>query len=283
MAVDQRSLGLLDPVVQAARDELGAGGLPGDRILVLRAIWRDLIIGFALQLSDTGLGFVQLITLYSVAGTGTLTVADLGELLGRSPSAASRIATGLERQGLLSRTEEVADRRQRVLALTPRGAAVLAMFDRARADQFLAVVRPLALADRAVVAMAVGALATKAMTRSGRLIKAAPLDAWHGRPAARCRSTAIARPMRQLLQRVASRTAGTGRAEAPDGGRVLVGVIAGPARVDARPSMRTQARRAQSSSQRSTRSVTRGSRSMSRTRASDRGSVDALGLSSMGV
>ena len=43
MAVDQRSLGLLDPVVQAARDELGAGGLPGDRILVLRAIWRDLI------------------------------------------------------------------------------------------------------------------------------------------------------------------------------------------------------------------------------------------------
>ena len=61
-----------------------------------------------------------------------------------------------------------------MLALTPRGAAVLAMFDRARADQFLAVVRPLALADRAVVAMAVGALATKAMTRSGRLIKAAP-------------------------------------------------------------------------------------------------------------
>lgn len=174
MAVDQRSQGLLDPVVQAARDELGARGLPGDRILVLRAIWRDLITGFALQLSEHGLGFLQLIALYSVAGTGYLTVADLGELLGRSPSAASRIATGLVRQGLLTRTEEVADRRQRLLTLTPQGAALLALFDRARADQFLAVVRPLAMAIGAVVAMAVGALATKAMTRSGRLIKAAP-------------------------------------------------------------------------------------------------------------
>ena len=48
VTADRRSQGLLDPVVQAARDELGAAGLPGDRILVLRAIWRDLITGFAL-------------------------------------------------------------------------------------------------------------------------------------------------------------------------------------------------------------------------------------------
>ena len=147
----QRSQGLLDPVVQAARDELGGAGLPGDRILVLRAIWRDLITGFAAQLSEQGLGFLQLITLYAVAGTGTLTVADLGEALGRSPSAASRIASGLERRGLLRRNEEVADRRQRLLTLTPQGGALLAVFDRARADQFLAVVRPLPMADRAML------------------------------------------------------------------------------------------------------------------------------------
>ena len=42
-----RRSGLLDPVVQAARDELQNVGLPADRILVLRAIWRDLLIGFA--------------------------------------------------------------------------------------------------------------------------------------------------------------------------------------------------------------------------------------------
>jgi DNA-binding MarR family transcriptional regulator len=169
---DRRSQGLLDPVVQAARDELGGAGLPGDRILVLRAIWRDLITGFAAQLSEQGLGFLQLISLYAVAGTGTLTVADLGEALGRSPSAASRIASGLEQRGLLRRSEEVADRRQRLLTLTPRGGALLAVFDRARADQFLAVVRPLPMADRAMLGMAVGSLATRAMTRSGRLIKA---------------------------------------------------------------------------------------------------------------
>jgi DNA-binding MarR family transcriptional regulator len=173
VTAEHRTEGLLDPVVQAAREELGAAGLPGDRILVLRAIWRDLIIGCAAQLSEQGLGFLQLIALYAVAGTSTLTVADLAEALGRSPSAASRIATGLERQGLVRRTEEEADRRQRLLTLTPQGAALLAVFDRARADQFLAVVRPLPMADRAMLAMAVGSLATRAMTRSGRLIKVA--------------------------------------------------------------------------------------------------------------
>jgi DNA-binding MarR family transcriptional regulator len=171
VTAEQRTEGLLDPVVQAAREELGAAGLPGDRILVLRAIWRDLIIGCASQLSEQGLGFLQLIALYAVAGTGTLTVADLGESLARSPSAASRVASGLERRGLLRRTEEEADRRQRLLTLTPQGAALLAVFDRARADQFLAVVRPLPMADRAILGMAVGSLATRAMTRSGRLIK----------------------------------------------------------------------------------------------------------------
>ncbi len=56
MTAEQRTEGLLDPVVQAAREELGAAGLPGDRILVLRAIWRDLIIGCASQLERAGAG-----------------------------------------------------------------------------------------------------------------------------------------------------------------------------------------------------------------------------------
>ena len=56
----------------------------------------------------------------------------------------------------------------------PRGAAVLAVFDRARADQFLAVVRPLPSPERAIVAMGVAALATRAVSRRGRLIKQRP-------------------------------------------------------------------------------------------------------------
>lgn len=166
--------GLLDPVVQAARDELQNVGLPADRILVLRAIWRDLLIGFAQQLGEHGLGFNQLAVLYATAGTEALSVGELSTILGRSPSATSRIVGGLARRGLVAVHEEVADRRLRLVTPTPAGTALLGVFDRARADQFLSVVRPLPMAERAMVAMGVAALASRAMSRRGRLIKAGP-------------------------------------------------------------------------------------------------------------
>ncbi len=174
MAVTTRRRGLLDPVVQAARDELDYVGLPADRILVLRAIWRDLLIGFAQQLGEHGMGFSQLAVLYATAGTETLSVGDLAAILGRSPSATSRIVTGLVDRGLVHVTEEVADRRVRLVRPTAAGTALLGQFDRARADQFLSVVRPLPMADRAMVAMGVASLASRAMSRRGRLIKAGP-------------------------------------------------------------------------------------------------------------
>lgn len=137
-----------------------------------RALWRDLVVGFAGQLPSLGIGFAQLAALYATDGTQTLTVADLAELIGRSPSATSRLVTGLETRGLVARHEEVADRRQRVLEITPAGRAILAQVDNARAEQFLAVVRPLPPAERALVAMGVAALSSRAITRRGRLIKA---------------------------------------------------------------------------------------------------------------
>jgi DNA-binding MarR family transcriptional regulator len=163
---------LLDPLVQAARDEIQSPRALSDRIAIGRALWRDLVIGFAAQLGELKLGFTQLAALYSIGGTETLTVADLAEQIGRSPSATSRIVTSLERRELVARAEEVADRRQRTLALTAAGATLLAGVDRSRADQFLAIVRPLPMAERALVAMGVAALASHAMTRRGRLIKA---------------------------------------------------------------------------------------------------------------
>jgi DNA-binding MarR family transcriptional regulator len=75
----------------------------------------------------------------------------------------------LVRRGLLARREEVADRRQRVLLMTAEGSALLATVDRARADQFLAVIRPMPMAERALVAMGVAALASHALTRRGAL------------------------------------------------------------------------------------------------------------------
>jgi len=143
-----------------------------EAIAMGKALWRDLVIGFAGQLGTLGLGFTQLAALYAIAGNSSLTVGDLAEVLGRSPSAASRVVGALRERGLADGLEEVADRRQRVLRLTTQGAALVAAIDRSRADQFLAVVRPLPLDERALVAMAVAVLADRAMTPRGRLIKA---------------------------------------------------------------------------------------------------------------
>jgi hypothetical protein len=50
------------------------------------------------------------------------------------------------------------------------------MVDRARADQFLTAVRPLPTGERALIAMGVAALATHAISRRGRLIRARRAD-----------------------------------------------------------------------------------------------------------
>ena len=157
------------PVVQAARVELPTPRFLSDRIPVGRALWRELVIGIAGQLGSLDVGFTQLAALYAIGGPVTLTVGDLAEQLERSPSATSRRVEGLVRRGYVERAEEVVDRRQRVLTLTPEGQALLAGVDRDRADQFLAVVRPMPMAERALVAMGVAALANHAVTQRGGL------------------------------------------------------------------------------------------------------------------
>ena len=136
-----------------------------------RALWRELVIGFAGQLGELRLGFTQLAALYVLAEGATMTIGELAETIGRSPSATSRLVDGLVRRRLLERQEELDDRRQRTLRLTQRGRATLRAVDRARADQFLSAVRPLPTAERAIVAMGVAALATHAISRRGRLIR----------------------------------------------------------------------------------------------------------------
>jgi len=162
----------ISPSVESAGEVLQNPRQLSDRVAMGKAIWRDLVIGFAAQLGELKLGFTQLAALYAAAGTATLTIADLADMIGRSTSATSRVVTALEGRGLVKRHEEVADRRQRTIEVTAQGDALIGLIDRARADQFLAVVRPLPTAERALVAMGVAALANRAVTRRGRLIKA---------------------------------------------------------------------------------------------------------------
>ena len=162
----------LSPPVAAARDRVQNPRELSDRVAMGRALWRELVIGFASQLAGLRLGFTQLAALYVLADGGTITVADLADAIGRSASATSRLVEGLVTRGLVDRKPEHEDRRQRSLRLTADGQALLAVVDRARADQFLAVVRPLPPAERALIAMGVAALSNRAISRRGRLIKA---------------------------------------------------------------------------------------------------------------
>jgi DNA-binding MarR family transcriptional regulator len=173
-AVESAARELLSAPVEAARHRLQNPRELSDRIAMGRAIWRDLVIGFAAQLGELNLGFTQLAALYALSDSGTMTVADLADTLGRSQSAASRIVDGLAQRQLIERKQDSEDRRQRTLTLTGRGQALLGLVDRARAQEFLSIVRPLPTAERALVAMGVAALSTHAMTRRGRLIKQRP-------------------------------------------------------------------------------------------------------------
>jgi DNA-binding MarR family transcriptional regulator len=173
-AVESAARELLSAPVEAARLRIQNPRELSDRIAMGRAIWRDLVIGFAAQLGELNLGFTQLAALYALAEGGTMTIADLADTLGRSPSAVSRLADGLVQRQLVERTQDSEDRRQRTLRLTGRGLALMGLVDRARAQEFLSIVRPLPAAERAVVAMGVAALATHSISRRGHLIKQRP-------------------------------------------------------------------------------------------------------------
>ncbi len=142
-----------------------------ERVAMGRALWRELVVGFASQLGEMNLGFTQLAALYVLAEGATTTIADLADSIGRSPSATSRLVDGLVKRRLVERRREEDDHRQRSVWLTARGRAVLRMVDRARAEQFLSAVRPLPRGERALIAMGVAALATGAISRRGRLVR----------------------------------------------------------------------------------------------------------------
>ena len=119
-----------------------------ERVAMGRALWRELVVGFASQLGGLRLGFTQLAALYILADGRTTTISDLADTLNRSPSATSRLIDGLVRRRLVERRAEVEDRRQKTIWLTQRGRALLRLVDRGRADQFLSAVRPMPPAER---------------------------------------------------------------------------------------------------------------------------------------
>jgi len=170
-AIESSARELLAGPAEATRPPIQNPRELSDSIAMGRAVWRDLVIGFAAQLGELNLGFTQLAALYALADSGTMTISDMADTIGRSPSAVSRLVDSLVERQLVERRQDSEDRRLRTLALTGRGKAVLGRVDRARAEEFLAIVRPLTTRERAVVGMGVAALATNSISKRGRLIK----------------------------------------------------------------------------------------------------------------
>lgn len=170
-AIESSARELLSGPAEAARPQARNPRELSESIAMGRAIWRELVIGFAAQLGELNLGFTQLAALYALYDSGTMTMADMADTLGRSPSAVSRLVDSLEQRQLVERRQDAEDRRQRTLSLTGRGRAVLGRVDRARAEEFLSIVRPLPTPERAVVAMGVAALSTHSLSKRGRLIR----------------------------------------------------------------------------------------------------------------
>lgn len=54
-----------------------------ERVAMGRALWRELVVGFATQLGELRLGFTQLAALYVLADGRTTTVGDLADAIGR--------------------------------------------------------------------------------------------------------------------------------------------------------------------------------------------------------
>ena len=117
----ERDEELLSGPVAAARDRVQNPRELRDRVAMGRALWRELVIGFAAQLGELRLGFTQLAALYVLVDTGTTTIADLADALGRSQSATSRLVDGLVKRGFVERRAETDDRRQRTVWLTASG------------------------------------------------------------------------------------------------------------------------------------------------------------------
>ena len=144
-----------------------------ERVAMGRALWRELVVGFASQLGELRLGFTQLAALYVLADGTTTTVGTSRRRSVDRLRPRSRLVDGLV---------EAAARR--AAARGPRGPApATRRADAARpgpaADRWTGPAPSSSSrrsgrcprAERALVAMGVAALATHAISRRGRLVR----------------------------------------------------------------------------------------------------------------
>ncbi len=125
---------------------------------------------------STGLGHSQVHSLFRLHFRSACPVTDLGESLGLTRAAASHLAQRLVVAGLLERVEDPADRRVRLLTLTPKGQRLVHDVVEARQEWLRQLTSVLTLEQQGEVVRALGYL-----VRAARATEAA--DALHEAPA----------------------------------------------------------------------------------------------------
>ncbi|WP_381795869.1 MarR family winged helix-turn-helix transcriptional regulator [Streptomyces niveus] len=83
--------------------------------------------------STVGLSLSRTKVLQALAAHGTLHQAQLADTLGQAPRSVTQIVEGLERLGLVSRTDDTSDRRRKTVSLTAAGSTTLAAAEEAGA------------------------------------------------------------------------------------------------------------------------------------------------------
>ena len=90
----------------------------------------------AAEMQDLELSFSQVGALFHLRAFGTLTVSALAERAHLSLPAASQMVERLVQRGLLARSEDPSDRRQKLVVLTGAGEALLERIERLNAEAY---------------------------------------------------------------------------------------------------------------------------------------------------
>jgi len=107
---------------------------PGLWIVLLRT-YRALSHIAERSISDTGLGLTDFATLEALLHKGPLTIGEIQSRVPLALGSMTAVVDRLERRGLILRTPSPADRRAKVLRLSPKGRAVVKdAFSRHEAD-----------------------------------------------------------------------------------------------------------------------------------------------------
>lgn len=76
-------------------------------------------------MSELGLSMPQMVALHMLRNCGPYTISALAEKLSLSLAATSHLVDRMVHQGLVARTEDAADRRQKQVAIAPAGLSLL--------------------------------------------------------------------------------------------------------------------------------------------------------------